>query len=179
MPGLDFVTSALQRIGLFGLWVHPSNPPTTDVSSTVWLKTSSTSWSAEGSIFLYNATTATFEPATPALWRAIFVAASGANVFQSVTGGAAAVNALTTLLAVERDNPGLTGLTLPSVVGRSQSLQIVDWSTNVAAHEVRLAPWPGETIMRRAQFSIWSNADQLGGVTLYPSVDLLGWVIAP
>lgn len=175
MPGLDYVMAALQRIGFCDLWVNPTTAPTDP--ATVWLKTSSTDWAAEGSVFLYDALTASFQPATPALWRELASVLTG-YVFQSVTGAAAAINLSTTLLAVQRDNPGVTTLALPSVVGRSSALQIVDFSTNVAAHQVIMNPNGVETIMRLASFSMYSTAVQLAGVTLYPAPELNAWVIA-
>jgi len=178
MPGLDYVLSAMARAGLFTLYVNPTSPPNTNVSSTVWLKTSTMSWVTESAVFLYNPTTQEFEPATPLLWRAVFAAASISNVFQLVTNSAP-VNALTTLAAIERDNPAVTSLSLPTVVGRTQPLQIVDWSTNVVSHQINLDPVVGETIMRQIDWSLYSTPDQLNGITLYPSADLLGWVIAP
>lgn len=178
LPGLDFVTAALARAGLFSLWVNPTTPPSTNVQTTVWLKVSSTDWATEGSVFLWNPQTVRFELATPTLWRAVF-AASTSSAFQSVAANSAIVASVTTLLAVQRNNPGITTLTLPTVVGRLPSLQIVDWSTNIAAHQIAINPAPGETIMQAATFSVYSTPDQFGGVTLYPSVDLNGWVIAP
>jgi hypothetical protein len=84
------------------------------------------------------------------------------------------------LLAVRRNNPGITTLSLPSVNVRSAlQLQIADWSTNVAAHQIQLTPAGTETIMLRNTFSIYSTPDQLAGVRLTPSTDLQGWVITP
>lgn len=179
MPGLDYVLSAMARAQLFNLWVNPTSPPTVNPAPTVWLKASSVSYATEGSVFLYNADTGNFQPANPQLWRAVFAAAAAVSVFQSVTGNSANIGILTTLLAIERDNPGMTTLALPSVVGRTLPLQIVDWSTNIAAHRIVINPSIGETIMRRATWSLYSTVDQLGGMTLYPSADLVGWVIAP
>lgn len=178
VPGLDFVIAALARAGQFALWVNPTNPPAVNQASTVWLKTSSQDWAGEGSVFLYNPTSGNFEPATPELWQLLFGALNAAT-FQSVSVAAANVNAGTTLLAVRRDNPGVTLLSLPSVNVRTQDLKAADWSTNVAMHEIRFTPFGGETIMRRATFSMFSTPDQLAGVTLTPSIDLQGWVITP
>lgn len=178
MPGLDYVMTAFERAGLFNLWVNTTTPPTTDKASTVWLKASVSSFAVESAVFLYNPVTDQFEPATPALWQLVFAATSAAT-FQSVATAAANVGSATTLLAVRRDNPGVTILTLPSVNVRTRDLKIADWSTNVVLHEVRISAAGGESIMRRSVFSVFSTPDQLGGVALTPSIDLQGWVIAP
>lgn len=176
MPGLDYVLAALQRMGFCNVWVNPTTAPTDTASA--WLKTSSTSYAAEGSVFLYNPVNDEFEPATPELWQLLFVANSSAS-FQRVSVAAADVLKSTVLLAVQRDNPGVTTLNLPSVLLRTQELKIVDWSTNVVAHEIRLNALVGQTIMQRNTWSLFSTADQLSGIRLIPSIDLLGWVIAP
>jgi hypothetical protein len=176
MPGLDYVLVALERMGFCNVWINPSTPPTN--ATTAWLKTSSTSYATEGSVFLYDPVTDAFEPATPELWQLLFVANSSAS-FQRVSVATADVLKSTVLLAVQRDNPGVTTLNLPSVLLRTQALEIVDWSTNVAAHEIRINPAVGQTIMQRAEWSLFSTADQLAGITLHPSPDLNGWVIAP
>lgn len=181
MPGLDFVAAALGRAGLITTWVNPTFAPSSTLA--VWLRTSSTSWAAECSVFLYNVVTAEWEPATPLLWKALLLGGGlvpSADVFQSVATGAANVNAGTTLLAINRINPAATVLTLPSVlVAAAKPLRIVDWSTAVVAHDINLQPAAGEVIMRQADWDMFSTADQLAGMQLYPSTDLNGWVIAP
>lgn len=178
MPGLDYLVAGLARANMFLLWTG-STAPITNQAITVWFLPASPSTVAEGAVFLWNAATATYLPATPALWAALFGGSSGA-VFQGVTTGAAAVGAATTLLGIERANPATTVLTLPSVAVHSgKALQIVDWSSAVANHAITLTPNGAETIMRLPSFELLSTPDQLAGATLYPSIDLNGWVIAP
>jgi hypothetical protein len=50
------------------VWTNPADAPTVNQATTVWLKVSSTSWAAEGSVYLWDTTAETFLPATPALW---------------------------------------------------------------------------------------------------------------
>lgn len=180
MPGLDFTMEALARIGLFQVWVAQT-APITALTTTVWLKPNfPNSWAAEGTVYLYDIASGVFLPATPALWSALISASITTGVFQSVTGAADTMGAATTLLAISRAAPVATALTLPPVANRSnRAVQIVDWSTAVAGHEITLTPAVGNTIMRLATFKLFSTADQLAGVTLYPSTDLGGWVIAP
>lgn len=175
-PGLDYLVAALARAGLFSLSVGQA-PPVANQPTTVWLVPANPSWTAEGKVFLWNAQTQSYQLATPALWEALLVAPS-ASVFQLATASANVVAANTTLLAVERNAPIATALTLPSVALRSgKALQIVDWSTSVVAHDIAITG--PEVIMRQATWNLFSSPDQLAGVTLYPSVDLNGWVIAP
>jgi hypothetical protein len=140
----------------------------------------SPSWVAEGAVFLWNAALGSYQPATPVLWGALLAAYAQGYIFQEVSAGAGAVNAATSLLAIERAAPAATALTLPAVALRNaKPLQIVDWSTAVVAHAITLTPAAGETIMRLGSSELFSTPDQLAGITLYPSIDLSGWVIAP
>lgn len=176
MPGLDYIVAALARAGMFTLFVGQT-APTANQQNTAWLKPSNPSWVAEGTLFLWNPITLQYEIATPALWASFLTVA---NSFQSVTGAAGTITVKTTLLAVQRTAPTATALQLPAVASRGgKALQIVDWSAAVVNHVLTLTAQGAETIMQNATFQLLSSADQLSGVTLYPSVDLNGWVIAP
>ncbi len=130
VPGLDYIMAALARSGLFRLSVGQT-APIVNQASTVWLKTSLPSWVAEGTVFLWDGSTETYVPATPDLWAAL-LSPSTSNVFQSVAVSAGAVNAGTTLFAVQRANPTATALALPSVFVRpGKALRLVDWSIDV------------------------------------------------
>lgn len=177
MPGLDYVLSAMARAGLFSLSVGQTEP-TSNNPTTVWLKPALPAWTAEGVVYVWNALSATYEVATPALWTALL---SGTNdVFQSAVNASNIVGARTSLLAVQRATPANTVLNLPTVLSRlGRPLQIVDWSTAVVNHVITIVPSGGATIMRLTSWALLSTPDQLAGITLYPSSDLNGWVIAP
>lgn len=178
MPGLDFAVAALARAGMFKLWVGQSAPVANQVT-TVWLKPALPSWTAEGNIFLYNVSTAAYELATPALWD-VLLSPPSAYVFQSVGVPADVVKNGTTLLAVQRTTPDVTALVLPALANRNgQPLRVVDWSLAVVNHVITLTTPDGATIMRQLSWLLYSTPDQLSGVTLHPSTDLNGWVIAP
>jgi CelD/BcsL family acetyltransferase involved in cellulose biosynthesis len=181
MPGLDFVLAAMARAGLVTPWTGQT-APTANLASTAWIKPASPSWSAEGVVYLYDANASAFVPATPALWSALLASSSG-YVFQNVTGAADVVGGSTTLLAVRRTITvdGTTTLTLPVLATRGNvPLRIVDWSAIVlSTHIIALSTPDGAAIMRRSTLDLYSTPDQLAGVTLYPSPDLNGWVIAP
>lgn len=179
MPGLDFVVSAMARAGLFTTYVGQT-APIVNQPTTVWVKPSLPSWVAECIVYLWDVGAQAYAPATPALWNALLV--PPASVFQSVNGGSATIGGQTTLCAVQRVAPVATALILPTLASRSgKPLQLVDWSSSVTVdHLITITPAEvGVTIMRRALWSLYSTADQLGGITLFPSSDLNGWVIAP
>lgn len=179
-PGLDYLVAGLARAGMFLLWTG-ATAPISNQATTVWLRPAQPSWTAEGAVFLYNTVAEEFEPATPALWAALFTAsAPAATVFQAIVAPTGTVDDLTTLLGVLRVAPAATAIALPSVFVRNRPLQIVDWSSSVVNHEITLSPVSGdETIMQLPSFKLFSTMDQLAGITLYPSIDLSGWVIAP
>lgn len=180
MPGLDFAIAAMARANLFRLWVG-QDAPLSSQASTVWLRPALPSWTAEGIVFLWSAETEAYELATPALWARLLLAASSSYVFQSVRLAVGTVDNVTTLLAVQRISPALTTLMLPPLSSRSGTdmLSVVDWSTGIVNHVIALATPDGATIMRNPGWSLYSTPDQLGGVTLRPSIELNGWVIAP
>lgn len=93
--------------------------------------------------------------------------------------GDAAIAAETTAVAVARNNPVLTILTLPDLLlQKGKPLSIFDYSTAVVNHEIRLMPFSvGQTVMRQTQWSIASAGALLGSLTLMPASNLLTWYI--
>lgn len=75
VPGLDFIIAGLARAGMF-LLSTGTTAPVVNQTKTVWLKTASNSWSAESAVYLWDAGTAAYVPATPALWQALFGASA-------------------------------------------------------------------------------------------------------
>lgn len=74
MPGLDWLLAALARAGMVSLWTDPANAPSANQQTTVWLKTSASSWATEGSVYLWDTTSSSFKLATPSLWSTLFKA---------------------------------------------------------------------------------------------------------
>lgn len=177
MPGMDCVLSAMARAGIITLSVGQT-APTVNQATTVWLQPALPSWTAEGKVFIWNPTTAAYELATPALWDLLLTGSP--YVFQSAPVASNVIGDTTSLLAIQRAAPAATTLILPTIASRlGKALQIVDWSSAVADHLVTLTPAGGASIMRLTSWQLLSTADQLTGITLYPSADLNGWVIAP
>lgn len=179
MPGLDYIVSALARAGMINLSVGQA-APTVNQATTVWFQPAVPSWLAEGVLYIWNAVTARYEIATPALWRTIF--APGASVFQSLPLANNAINAGVTLAAVQRAAPVNTAVVMPTIAAQylsQRDIALIDYSTAVVNHTITVTTPDGSTIMQRAQLQLLSTADQLAGVKLRPSPDLNAWIIAP
>lgn len=98
---------------------------------------------------------------------------------QVVSAASGTVNNGASLVAVQRSAPAATTLTLPTLASQGGvPLKIVDWSTSVTSHQITLTPTGGATIMKQSSWSLFSSADQLGSLALYPSTDLNAWIIA-
>lgn len=182
MPGLDWFIEALQRTGLINLFVGQT-APTTNQTSTVWFKPALPTWSAEGAVFLWNATLGTFVPATPTLWTALFNTVVNGYQFQSVAGASANIAVGASIVAVQRTAPTATSLILPALGAQfalgARKIQIVDFSQSVANHDITISTPDGTTIMGSNTWQILSTAIQLAGIMLLPCPDLGTWVIAP
>lgn len=180
MPGLDYVVSALNRVGVFALSVGQT-APTVNQLTTVWLKPAVPSWEAEGTVYLWNAAAAAYQVATPSLWQ-IFLSPV-TPVFQSLPDAINVVAAGVSLAAVQRVAPAATTITLPTIANQfatQKDLELVDYSTGVVVHTITVNPTgAGTTIMQRAAWQLLSTADNLAGVRLRPSPDLNAWIIAP
>jgi len=74
MPGLDWLVVGMAAAGMFTLWVDPVNPPNSNQTTTVWLKTNSTSFAVEGAVYLWDNGISNFSPASPKLWQRLFAA---------------------------------------------------------------------------------------------------------
>jgi hypothetical protein len=181
MPGLDYVVAALNRMGLFAVTVSQT-APVVNQATTVWVQPALPSWSAEATIWLWNAglVIPAYAQATPALWTAFLSGIRSGYLFQSVAVANANIVAGTTLCAVQRVAPVATGLVLP-VLGaqwvKGVSLRIADFSAGVVNHTITLTTPDGSTIMGRANWALLSTADNLSSVELYPSPDLNAWVL--
>ncbi len=81
VPGLNVVVDALARAGMFALSVGQT-APTVNQASTLWFQPAIPSWTAEGTLYIWNPVAGAYEVATPALWQA-FLSPSG-SVFQSL-----------------------------------------------------------------------------------------------
>jgi hypothetical protein len=181
MPGLDYVVSAMARMGFINLVVS-ATAPVANQASTVWFQPAVPSWTAEGILYLWNAGVAAYQVATPALWQAYFLPLTSGYAFQSIANTGLSIVAGTTLAAVQRASPVATSIFLPTLGGQYASgkkLQVVDFSTGVSNHTITLNVVDSSTIMQQSSLQLLSTASQLAGVMFQPSPDLNSWVIAP
>jgi hypothetical protein len=72
-PLLDLVVDALARAGLFKLSIGQT-APTANQATTAWLQPAQPSWTAEGTLWLWDAGTSAYVVATPALFYALLQA---------------------------------------------------------------------------------------------------------
>jgi hypothetical protein len=68
MPGMDFVVAALERAGLLRV-VTSQTAPVVNQSTTAWFKPLPSSFSGEGSLFLWDPSLNMYVPATPELFH--------------------------------------------------------------------------------------------------------------
>jgi hypothetical protein len=76
MPSLDFMITALQRAGLVNV-VFSDTQPIANQATTMWFRPAIPTYAGEGVLYLWNAPTASYLIATPALF-AKYIAAVGA-----------------------------------------------------------------------------------------------------
>lgn len=126
VPGLDFTLAALARAGMFLLSVSQT-APASNQAATVWLQPALQSWTAEGAVFLWDASTLAYEPATPDLWSAVLSAAA-ALVVQDV-GAPGPVNILTNARVV-RVLSGPITLVMPQSFFKRGDVLVSDWTAN-------------------------------------------------
>lgn len=83
MPGVDFVLAALGRAGLVFVWAG-ATAPVSNQPVTIWIKTANPTFSAEATIFLWDAAAngglGGYVLATPALFGKMIAVASGLPV---------------------------------------------------------------------------------------------------
>lgn len=82
-PLFDVLLAALARGGLLRLSVGQT-APTANQASTAWLKPAQPSWSAEGTLWLWDAGTSTYVRATPALFSRFLQASASGDGFMYV-----------------------------------------------------------------------------------------------
>lgn len=179
MPGLDYVVAALARAGMFALSVGQT-APTANQPSTFWFQPAIPSWTAEGTLYIWNPVAGAYQIATPALWQA-FLSPAG-SVFQSLAAANNIINPGVSLAAVQRAAPTNTAVTLPTIAAQfltQKDIVLVDFSTGVANHAIALSTPDGATIMQQVGWQLLSTAAYLARVRLRPSPDLNSWVLIP
>src|ERR1700731_1356416 len=176
MPGLDYVIATLARAGMFALSVSQT-APTVNQQSTLWLQPAIPSWTAEGTLYIWNPVAGTYQVATPTLWQS-FLSPAG-SVFQSLTVANNTINPGVSLAAVQRVAPANTAVLLPTIAAQfltQKDILLTDFSTGVVNHAIALSTPDGATIMQQAGWQLLSTAAYLARVRLRPSPDLNSWI---
>lgn len=141
MPGLDYVIAAMARAGLFTLYIGQT-APVVNQSTTVWFLPAPSSWVAEGAVFLWNAATGQYEPATLALWSAQL---TPGTVLQDVTtAGPVTIGTTTTILRVLNVGAAVA-LVLPPSANKFGGVLVVDWANLAGTNAIQISLSGGDT----------------------------------
>jgi hypothetical protein len=138
MPGLDYLVAALARAGVFALSIGQSAPVVNQVT-TAWFRPAVPSWASEGVLFLWNSITVEYEPATPALWSALFLhTAIFSETVQDVTvAGPTAVQTGADVVRVQ--NVGApVALTVGLSINASRAVLVTDWANHAGTNPITL-----------------------------------------
>ena len=173
MPGLDWVVSALSRMGFISLYVGQT-APTVNQATTVWFQPAIPSWIAEGTTFLWDSTGGEYQVATPALWIALLSGTASLGPTRIVT--ASGVFAMSTAdagggVGLNRAGaaPGVSSTTLPlgSVPGMIYAIE--DLNRNFQAGPVTVNYPVGTVGPGGAANQILNVNGQCGYFRLYPN----------
>ena len=173
MPGLDWVVAALSRMGFINLYVGQT-APTNNQATTVWFQPAIPSWVAEGTTWLWNATTGAYQVATPALWIAMQSVATGIGPARIVT--ASGVFAMSTAdaggaVGLNRAgaNPGVSSTTLPAASVPGMVYAVEDLNRNFQAGPVTVNYPAGTAGPGGAPDQVLNINGQCGYFRLYPN----------
>lgn len=137
MPGLDYIVAALARAGMFTLSIGQS-APVANQAMTAWFQPAIPSWTREGTLFLWNAVTVEYEPATPILWAALFLAQPILTGVQDVTTvGPVAILPSATVVRIQ--NVGApVALTMGLSANAQRNVLVTDWANHAGTNNVTL-----------------------------------------
>jgi hypothetical protein len=163
MPGLDYIVSAMARAGLFTLSVGQS-APTANQKTTVWFRPAVPSWSAEGAVFLYDTSVASYVPATPALWSALLF---DVTVTQTITApGPANVLTNADVVLVNQTVSAPIALTMPLSSDKSGGVLISDWKGDAGANNIRVTLSGADVFP--GGLTVWTIAADTASIFLRP-----------
>lgn len=166
VPGLDYLVAALARAGMFSLSVGQL-APTTNQATTAWFQPAIPSWNREGVLFLWNSVAVEYEPATPALWSALFLrTAVFSEVVQDVVA-AGPVAVQTTADVVRVQNVGApVALTMGLAVNASRTVLITDWANHAGTNPITITLSGGDIFPGGG--NTWQIAADAGSIFLRP-----------
>lgn len=175
MPGLDYLVSALARAGMFQLSVGQS-APTTNQNVTAWFRPAVPSWASEGVLYLWEADTAQYMPATAMLWSELFITTAAATNIQMVTGpGPVNINGTANIVLVNQSVSAPITLVMPLASAKIGDVLVSDWKGDAGqGNTITLAlsgadKFPGG-------LTTWQIAGNTASVFLRPAPGL-GYVV--
>lgn len=162
IPGLDFTLAALARAGMFSLSVGQTEPASNQ-ATTLWLRPASQSWTAEGTVFLWNPATLEYEVATPALWAVLFTTSLPNNLQDVNVAGPVAVLPHTDIVRVLNVGAPVT-LVMPLSADKVGGVLISNWANG--ANSITIQTQGGEVFPGGA--ATWTLAAEAASVFLRP-----------
>lgn len=135
MPGLDYIVVALARAGFFQIFVGQS-APVANQATTLWFQPNINSWLIEGTVWLWNATAAQYQPATPSLWSALLFSSPAAAIVQDVTtAGPVTVETIANVVRVQNVGAPVT-LLMPLSTTVLNPVLISDWANHAGTNNI-------------------------------------------
>jgi hypothetical protein len=171
MPGLDYVTAALARAGMFQLSVSDT-PPTLQQNTTAWFRPATPSWASEGTLYLWEADTAQYVPATPMLWSELFITTAAAtNVQHIVTPGPVNVGGTVNIVLVDQPISAPITLVMPLASAKIGDVLISDWKGDAGQGNTITVTLTGSDVFPGG-LTTWQIAGNTGSIFLRPAPGL-------
>lgn len=164
MPGLDYVVEALARAGMIALSVSQT-APTVNQAATAWFMPAIPSFSAEGTLFLFNVALGAYQPATPALWAAFFSAGASGVVQDVTTAGPVTVQTNASVVRVQNVGAAVA-LIMPPSVNMADDVLITDWANHAGANNITITLSGSDVFPGGA--NEWTIAADAGSIFLRP-----------
>lgn len=136
MSGLDWLVSAMARAGLFLISVSDT-APLSNQTTTAWFRPASPSWALEGALFLWNATTIQYEPATPTLFAALLTAVSPKVIQDVAVAGPTNVQTNASILRVMNVGAPVT-LVMPLASLKTADCLLTDWANHAGTNPITI-----------------------------------------
>ena len=162
IPGLDYIIAAMARMAQFKLAVQQT-APITDQAETVWLRSATQSWTAEGTVFLWNKNTMEYEPATPELWHSLIH--SAVDHTQDVSAVTADILFDSSVVRVLNVGAAVD-LTLPEAITKEGDVLVVDWANLAGTNNIRVHVSGADTFQNG--LTTWTIAADSGSLCFRP-----------
>lgn len=166
MPGLDYVVAALARAGMFQLSVSDT-PPVANQSVTAWFRPAVPSWASEGTLYLWEADTAQYVPASSMLWSELFITTAAATNIQMIkTPGPVNVNGTANVVLVNQTVSAPITLVMPLASAKIGDVLISDWKGDAGNNTITITLSGADVFP--GGLPTWQIAGNTGSVFLRP-----------